>query len=32
MKYDYLITEAENMEEQALSLVGRDVYEKLVKG
>ena len=32
MKYDYLITGAENMEEQALSLVGRDVCEKLVKG
>lgn len=26
------ITEPENLEEQALSLVGRDVYEKLVKG
>lgn len=26
------ITEPKNLEEQALSLVGRDVYEKLVKG
>lgn len=26
------ITEPENLEEQALSLVGRDIYEKLVKG
>ena len=26
------ITEPQNLEEQALSLVGRDVYEKLVKG
>ena len=26
------ITEPENLEEQALSLVGRDVYEKLIKG
>lgn len=26
------ITEPENLEEQALSLAGRDVYEKLVKG
>ena len=29
---DLNITEPENLEEQALSLVGRDVYEKLVKG
>lgn len=29
---DLHITEPENLEEQALSLVGRDVYEKLVKG
>lgn len=29
---DLGITEPENLEEQALSLVGRDVYEKLVKG
>ena len=26
------ITEPENLEEQALSLVGRDIYEKLVRG
>lgn len=29
---DLHIAEPENLEEQALSLVGRDVYEKLVKG
>lgn len=29
---DLNITEPENLEEQALSLAGRDVYEKLVKG
>lgn len=29
---DLGITELQNLEEQALSLVGRDVYEKLVKG
>ncbi len=29
---DLNITEPENLEEQALSLVGRDVYEKLIKG
>ncbi len=29
---DLHITEPKNLEEQALSLVGRDVYEKLVKG
>lgn len=29
---DLHITEPANLEEQALSLVGRDVYEKLVKG
>ena len=29
---DLGITEPSNLEEQALSLVGRDVYEKLVKG
>lgn len=29
---DLAITEPKNLEEQALSLVGRDVYEKLVKG
>ena len=29
---DLHITEPQNLEEQALSLVGRDVYEKLVKG
>ncbi len=26
------ITDPQNLEEQALSLVGRDIYEKLVKG
>lgn len=31
-KADCGITEPSNLEEQALSLVGRDVYEKLVKG
>lgn len=29
---DCLVAEPQNVEEQALSLVGRDVYEKLVKG
>lgn len=29
---DHLGAEPENLEEQALSLVGRDVYEKLIKG
>lgn len=29
---DLGITEPHNLEEQALSLVGRDVYEKLIKG
>ena len=29
---DLHITEPKNLEEQALSLVGRDVYEKLIKG
>lgn len=29
---DLNITEPQNLEEQALSLVGRDIYEKLVKG
>ena len=29
---DLSITEPKNLEEQALSLVGRDVYEKLIKG
>ena len=29
---DLGITEPKNLEEQALSLVGRDVYEKLIKG
>ncbi len=29
---DLNITEPKNLEEQALSMVGRDVYEKLVKG
>jgi len=31
-KKELNITEPQNLEEQALSLVGRDVYEKLVKG
>ena len=31
-KAECTITEPHNLEEQALSLVGRDVYEKLVKG
>ena len=29
---DLNITEPKNLEEQALSLVGKDVYEKLIKG
>lgn len=29
---DLHITEPKNLEEQALSLIGRDIYEKLVKG
>ena len=29
---DLNITEPKDLEEQALSLVGRDVYEKLIKG
>ena len=29
---DLQITDPQNLEEQALSLVGRDVYEKLIKG
>ncbi len=31
-KKDYHITEPKNLEEQALSLAGRDIYEKLIKG
>lgn len=31
-KAEYHIDEPKNLEEQALSLVGKDVYEKLVKG
>lgn len=31
-KAEYDIDEPKNLEEQALSLIGRDVYEKLVKG
>lgn len=31
-KAEYTITEPKNLEEQALTLVGKDVYEKLVKG
>ena len=29
---DLAIDEPQNLEEQALKLVGRDVYEKLIKG
>lgn len=31
-KKEYAITEPKNLEEQAISLVGKDIYEKLVKG
>ena len=31
-KTEYNITEPKNLEEQALSLIGKDVYEKLIKG
>lgn len=31
-KAEYQISEPKNLEEQALTLVGKDVYEKLVKG
>ena len=31
-KAEYNITESKNLEEQALSLIGKDVYEKLIKG
>ena len=31
-RQEAMITEPENLEEQAISLVGRDIYEKLVKG
>ena len=31
-KAEYNITEPKNLEEQALSLIGKDVYEKLTKG
>ncbi len=31
-KQDCLVAEPRNLEEQALSLVGKDIYEKLVKG
>ncbi len=31
-KSEYNITEPKNLEEQALSLIGKDVYEKLIKG
>ena len=31
-KAEYNITEPKNLEEQALSLIGKDVYEKLIKG
>jgi UDP-galactopyranose mutase len=31
-KKEFDITEPKNLEEQALSLVGKDIYEKLVKG
>lgn len=31
-KAEYNITDPKNLEEQALSLIGKDVYEKLIKG
>lgn len=31
-KAEYNITEPKNLEEQALSLIGKDVYKKLIKG
>ena len=31
-RQEAMITEPKNLEEQAISLVGRDIYEKLVKG
>lgn len=27
-----IVSEPQNLEEQAISLVGRDIYEKLIKG
>ncbi len=32
MKLEYAVENPKNLEEQALNLVGRDVYETLVKG
>lgn len=31
-KKEYKIVEPKNLEEQAISLIGRDIYEKLIKG
>lgn len=31
-KKEYGIVEAKNLEEQAISLIGKDIYEKLIKG
>ena len=31
-KIEYCITEPKNLEEQALSLIGKDIYERLIKG
>lgn len=31
-KKEFSITEAKNLEEQAISLIGKDIYEKLIKG
>ena len=31
-KKEFFITEQKNLEEQAISLIGKDIYEKLIKG
>lgn len=31
-KKEFSITESKNLEEQAISLIGKDIYEKLIKG
>ena len=31
-KKEFSITEPKNLEEQAISLIGKDIYEKLIKG
>ena len=31
-KKEFFITEPKNLEEQAISLIGKDIYEKLIKG